>query len=58
MQGSQGVTGVDVSDAYDSYYSPFEAAMNRVQNPFDMVAEVTTPNADGIIPTMGAVFDY
>ncbi|RLA57507.1 MAG: hypothetical protein DRQ78_13405, partial [Epsilonproteobacteria bacterium] len=57
MQGAQGVTGVDVSDAYDNYYNPFEAAMNRVQNPFDMVAEVTTPNADGIIPTMGAAFD-
>ena len=56
MQGGQGVTGVDISDAYDNFYTPFDAVANRIQNPLDLFGEVTTPHIDNMIPTMNAIY--
>jgi hypothetical protein len=56
VQGAQGMTGIDISDAYDNYYSPLDALLNRVQNPIDIVYEVSTENITNIFPEPTAAF--
>jgi hypothetical protein len=58
IQGLQGASGVDISDAYDSYYSPIDAFINRIQDPIGILSEVGTMNVDNIFPSIDAVVQY
>lgn len=50
FQTGQGLTGIDLEDPFDKYYSPISSTLNSVGSPTDMIYNVITPNLDEIIP--------